>query len=159
MPYGLLVLDIELGDTTGAELVFTATGYVTRRVKVRADGVMVLRMNRGEWTVQLEGRPGTSKVVTFNKEDGTLKRGAKAGIKRWPESKFSVTIQLNKLTSGGKICAHSGCSSQWSDFDDPMLDDWMRSDRLLLTTPVFDAPESGDTPEADENDAEEEAES
>ena len=159
MPYGLLVLDIELGDTTGAELVFTATGYVSRRVPVRADGVMVLRMNRGDWTVQLEGRPGRSKVVTFDKEDPTLKRGSKVGIKRWPESKYSVTIQRNKLTAGGKICAHSGCASQWSDFDDPMLDEWMRASRLLLTTPVFGEPEAKEPPESGDEEAEEEVES
>ena len=164
MPYGLLVLDIELGDTPGAELVFTATGYVTRRVPVRADGVLVLRMNRGEWTVQLEGRPGGGDVVTFGTDDTTLKAGAKAGIKRWPASEYRVTIQRNKLTVGGKICAHSGCTSEWADFDDPMLDEWMRADRLLLTTPVFGSPapdddDGSEEPDTDKEESEEEAES
>ena len=147
MPYGLLVLDMELGDTTGAELVFTATGYVTRRVKVRADGVIVLRMNRGEWTVQLEGRPGKATVATFNDKKPTKRSGSKLGIKQWPTSPYRVTIQRNKLTSGGRICAHAGCTAQWTDFDDPLFDDWMRADRLLLTTPVFGVPEEEKTDE------------
>ena len=147
MPYGLLVLDMELGDTMGAELVFTATGYVTRRVKVRADGVIVLRMNRGEWTVQLEGRPGKATVVTFDDKKTTKRSGLKLGIKQWPASPYRVTIQRNKLTNGGKICAHSGCAAQWTDFDDPLFDEWMRADRLLLTTPVFGDPAEKNTEE------------
>ena len=147
MPYGLLVLDMELGDTMGAELVFTATGYVTRRVKVRADGVIVLRMNRGEWTVQLEGRPGKATVATFDDKKITKRSGPKLGIKQWPASPYRVTIQRNKLTNGGKICAHAGCAAQWTDFDDPLFDDWMRADRLLLTTPVFGVPAEKNTEE------------
>ena len=116
-------------------------------------------MNRGDWSVQLEGRPGKSKEVTVDKGSSTIKLGSKGGIKRWPDSKYRVTIQRNKLTAGGKICAHSGCVSQWSDFDDPMLAEWMRASRLLLTTPVFGEPDSEEAPESEHKETEEEVES
>ena len=108
---------------------------------------MTLRMNRGEWTVQLEGRPGTAKVVTFEAQSPSTQTGGKLGIKQWPASSYRVTIQRNKLTNGGTICAHDGCTAQWRDFDDPIFDEWMRSDRLLLTTPIFATP---DTEEGDD---------
>ncbi|MFT5431662.1 MAG: hypothetical protein ACI9OJ_002359 [Myxococcota bacterium] len=142
MPYGLVAVDVEIGKTQDAVLWVTADGFVDRVVRIAGDGVIVLRVNRGEWRIQVKGTDAAKEVVTFGgKTSKTTTTGG--GQKVWPPTPVQVLVKKRFITNGGRICAHSECKAPWSEYDDPAFDAWRNQERLLES--VGPAPEAAES--------------
>jgi hypothetical protein len=141
MPYGLLAVDVEVGDTRGARLVLKALGYIDREVPVTSNGVYVLKMQPADWTVQVVGVPGRADVITF----GGTESGGEAASKPmgFPPSAVPVTVAKNRLSNAGHICAHRTCKDAWTPFDHPAFPEWERARRYEEAIPPSnEAPDS-----------------
>lgn len=135
-PYAMMVLDVEVGDTRRPELVFERMGYIDRKVTLRGDGIVVLRVIPGEWKIYVTGSPGESDVVTFGNKakpappkEGEAKP-SKAGPRSWPEQPLEVALTANKMTNVGRLCAHTACKKAWQPFQHEKLEAWRAARRL-----------------------------
>ncbi len=146
-PYGLLAIDVEVGDTRGARVMLARLGYTKRHIDVRRDGVVVVRMIPGEWEVQVVGKQAKSDVVTF----GGRKTGdapVTSGPTAWPDKPLVLQIKRNVLTDAGRICAHGACASAWSESPYERFQAWRDVRRLEVYPGPVAAPASDEPAKA-----------
>lgn len=129
-PYGLLLVEVEAGDTRRPALKLVQAGYQDRKVDVPGNGVVVVRVNAGDWEVQITGSPAPGDVITFSGSqaggDGDASRP-----RGWPEKPYEVRVRPGMLTNGGHLCAHRGCKTVWESFEHPKLEAWREARRYL----------------------------
>ena len=107
VPYGWIAIEVEPGDTRNPKLIVKGTAMFTRATDVPGDGVIVVRVPKGKWEIQVTGNPGDGDVIKF----GGAKPGLTGGRSpQWfPRKPLVVKVERNRLTNAGRICAHRGC--------------------------------------------------
>ena len=141
-PYGLVALDLETGDTRRPKILMKRTGYIDRYTKVRGDGVVVMRLNPGEWTMQITGNPGEGDVIKFAGRGKAQAKPPAKGPAWWPKKPIEVRVARNRLTWVGRVCAHRTCPTDWSATTNPAVDRWQTVRRLIrLNPPPASTPE------------------
>ena len=151
-PYGMLVLDIETGDTRNATVVFKQIGYIDRQLELQRDGVSVVRIHPGTWRVQVTGDSGSGSVITFAGRQSTAP--AARGPSWWPEKPLLLEVRRNHLTDGGRICAHKDCVEPWVAVPRSEHDSWLEMNRLIRYEA---APYEEEEKDEDEEDSGEES--
>lgn len=131
---GVLAVEVEAADTRGATLYLTRSGFIKRRVVLNRNGLVVVRLLPGNWKAHVVGRPGGGRVVRF---DGVVKapKAVGSGLTQWPKKSLKFRIVRNALTNGGRICAHSACSTSWTSTRSERFDAWQVVDRFVEYTP------------------------
>ncbi len=137
MPYGLVAVDVESGDTRRPVLKFARTGYIPRFIPIPRDGVIVARINPGDWDIQAVGSPGAGDVITF---DGGKKAAEQAGPRSWPDEPLTITVRASKLTNVGHLCVHRGCKAVWAPNPAPDFKAWEDVRRLVTYAPPKPKP-------------------
>ncbi|MBT9560318.1 MAG: hypothetical protein IV100_30105 [Myxococcales bacterium] len=148
VPFGYMAFEVDLGDTRAARLLMKAPGFIDREIPLPASGAYTVRLQPGEWRIQVVGLPGSDDVVRF--DTAASPSGAPADDVGYPEVAVPTPIGANRLTNGGRICAHRACTAAWRPFDHPNFSDWERFKRYLEATPAPESPPAESaTPESD----------
>ncbi len=145
VPFGYMAFEVDLGDTRAGRLLMKAPGFIDREIPLPSSGPYTVRLQPGDWRIQVLGLPGSDDVVRF--ETGATPSGAPLEEVGYPKVAVPTPIGANRLTNGGRICAHRACTLPWRPFDHPNLSDWKRFKRYLEATPAPQpAPQESETP-------------
>ncbi len=137
-PYGYLAVEVDPGETRNAKLIVKGTAMVTRAAEVPGEGVVVVRLPKGKWEIQVTGNPGEGDVIKFGGAKPADAPVAGRGPQWFPKKPIVVRVEKNRMTNAGRICAHAGCKSFWSAAEPPGLEAWAAANRLVI---IDDPPE------------------
>ena len=135
IPYGLLGLETDPGDTVGPRLVLERTGFVPREIRLEGHQTLTLRAAPGKWKVRITGKAGKGEAIRFHDRGAKPPPVGSGGRTSWPSEPIEVQITRNKLTWAGRFCAHADCKAAWVATEPKALTPWRETRRLLVHAP------------------------